>query len=158
MYTNKGFVTTPTSTHSRPRPRTLDAMITAGRYIDKDRDITVENFPVQPDRYTIEEAKLVEIRYDLEQEEILYVLDQRGLRPGIIEELLAYGEENPEQWCTIFALGSSYRPPACWSHVPGIVRDEDGDRHLSLIDHDEWSWLEKWCGTDPIRLYLAFPK
>ena len=92
----------------RPDVRTLADMIAAGHYGYVDELITARHFPVRPERFTTKNLQVIHYGAKLTSQDVLTDLECRGLRPAVIEELLAYAAEHPEAQKdhTIVAPGS----------------------------------------------------
>jgi hypothetical protein len=112
-------------------------MIAAGAYDHVNRQITEASFPVQRGGLAARELILVHLGHVASTDEVLHQLDDLGVRPARIEELLAFGAAYPQaqRQFPIVALGAietSYRRrPFLWGS-PRV-------RHLDLR-FDEHSW------------------
>ena len=129
---------------------TLEEMIAAGRYYWKNDDITAKHFPVKGEGTKEVVTKLIHFNKYMESDDVLRELDQRGLRPATIEELLAFGAKYPElqRQFPIVALGSVWRRLG-YRHVP-YLWGHAFERNLYLF------WFEsRWRG--PFR-FLALRK
>lgn len=98
----------------------LELMIASGRYDWVNPDITSEHFPVKGTGTIRLETQLINFVRPTSSEFAIGELDKMGLRPAILEELLAFGAKYPEEQLmhTIIALGSvgkvyGYRHVAC---------------------------------------------
>lgn len=106
--------------------RTIDDMIAAGKYDWKNNDITEENFPIQRQPASVPAIEdglyrtppgvqnngiktvLVHLNKVVSTAEVLRHMDELGLQPARIEELLALGEQhsNLQLDFPLVALGS----------------------------------------------------
>lgn len=105
----------------------LSEMIKAGHYDWVNQHITSEHFPVNGTDIKEVVTELVHFnhfnRY-MEFKDMLRELEELGLRPATIEELLAFGAKYPklQRQFFIVALGSVWRPldgrsvPYLWGH------------------------------------------
>ena len=130
--------------------KSLEQMIAAGCYDWVNPDITAERFPITGDGQVELEPELIHIGRDMSSDEVIADLDKRGLRPGTIAELLAFGATYPEvqREFPIVALGSvaevhGYRRVACLYRS-----DSERNLHLDWFDSD-WDGLYR---------FLAFRK
>ncbi len=122
--------------------RTLADMITAGGYGWVDSDITEKHFPVKPERFTTSGLEIIHFNKWMTTAQVEAELDKRGIRPATIEELLAYGAENPEEQRKhfIIALGSSWVLPDGGRDVPYLFEDGDGRKLNLLWDRPGYRW------------------
>ncbi len=88
---------------------TLPEMIRAGHYDWTNPDINEEKFTVDPRRFTTEGTKVYHFNKWMSIEAVIAEMMKDGYEPAFIENLLAYGAENPEEQrkYPIVALGSS---------------------------------------------------
>ncbi len=116
----------------------LAGMIKAGRYDWVNSDITENHFPENHFPVKGEGSKdialeLIHFNMAILSKDALSELDERGLRPATIEELLAFGTKYPElqRQFPVLALGSIWR--------------QLGDRHVPCL----WSGsLERFLSLD----------
>lgn len=89
---------------------TLPKMIAAGHYDWVNSDITSERFPLSGKGKRNLVAEVIHLNRFISSEGAMAELDKMGLRPGKIEELLAFGATFPElqRKFSIVALGSSW--------------------------------------------------
>lgn len=139
--TTNGLGDTPTVTIDRDKK--LKAMIEAGRYDWTNSDITDKNFPVEGSG--TEDVEVILRHYDkaMTTDAVLADLDQDGLRPMRIEELLALGADTKtrdlQRQFPIIALGSVWQSLDGGRDVPCLFR-RGSYRSLYL------SWLgNDWC-------------
>jgi hypothetical protein len=87
----------------------LEAMIAAGHYDWVNDNITSSRFPLKGDGRKDLAAEVIHFNRDISSDNAVADLNRMGLRPGTIEELLAFGAEFPEmqRQFPIIALGSS---------------------------------------------------
>ncbi len=131
--------------------QTIEHMIdAAGLYDWNNINIIAGCFPVKGEGQVELEPELVHFDRTRSSEVALAELDKRGLRPGTIEELLAFGEAYPEvqREFRIVALGS--------------VARVDGSRYVPFLDRDgSRRYLNlQWFGGDWYGhcRFLAFRK
>jgi len=91
--------------------RSLAKMIRAGHYdwVNPDfTDITAKNFSIQGQGKLEINIELIHYCKSMEADEIIQDLDNRGLRPATLPELLAFGAKYPKKQreFPIVALGS----------------------------------------------------
>ena len=91
--------------------RSLAEMIKAGHYDWVNSDITDKHFPVKGSGKTKLVPEIIHYNKYMSSDAVIQDLDQRGLRPATLAELLAYGEKNPDEQhkYPIVALGSVWR-------------------------------------------------
>lgn len=99
----------------------LEAMIALGRYDSRNYEITDKCFPITGKGKHERIAQLIHFNRVISLGVAEKELDKMGLRPGKIEELLAFGATFPEvqRRFPINALGS--------------VTEVDGDRYMSCL-------------------------
>lgn len=114
----------------------LEEMIKVGRYQSVNPSITSEHFPIKGKGTKEVETKLVHFDRFLGSDEVIQELDKDGLRPAIIEELLAFGSRYPMmQWqFPIVALGSILRRPD--HHQKDVPYLWGRERHLDLVSFE----------------------
>lgn len=118
----------------------LAAMIAAGKYDWANEDIAQRNFPLRGEGKVEVGLRLVHLDREMSTEAVLAELDQRGLRPATLAELLAFGAKYPEEQrkYPIVALGSVWACPRGGRFVPCLYRD-GSERDLRLrYDDDVW--------------------
>lgn len=135
----------PVAADATPSVRNLADMVKAGHYARVDSDIIEKNFPVKPERFMTKGVEVVSFDQPMATPDVLAEFDRRGLRPAVIEELLAYGAEHPDEQRkhNIIALGSSMPSPRGNNLVP-ILSDGFGGRELFLAlnrNLSGFSWL-----------------
>lgn len=111
-------------------------MIGAGNYSSVESDITAEHFPIEGKGRRKVNLKLVHFNMSITKEEVLEGIKKQSLRPGRIEELLAFGTAYPEI--------HSWFPVLC----PGSVYVDQKGRHLAPVLDPQ--------GVDPYRLGLFY--
>ena len=86
----------------------LADMIKAGKYDWTNHDITEKRFPVKGEGKKETAVELIHFNRVMNSNQVEQELDKMGLRPGTIEELLAFGATFPEtqRKFPILALGS----------------------------------------------------
>lgn len=106
----------------------LAEAIAKGKYDSVSSDITANHFPGAGVDTAKLEAQLVHFDRIMESNDVLKELDQAGLRPATLQELLAFGEQHPDtqRQFPIVALGSVWQDrdgrrsiPALWSYAGG---------------------------------------
>jgi hypothetical protein len=109
--------------------KSLADMIAAGKYNWMNRDITAANFPVTGKGLSTEQVGTVKLKIvlfhpnrDIESEDVVKELDQKGLCPATLPELLAYGARyrKTQHKFPILALGSSWVHPLGFRFVPRL--------------------------------------
>ena len=95
--------------------RSLAEMISAGKYDWVNSDITADHFPIKGSGKAELNPEIIHYGKYMSSDDIVRDLDQRGLRPATLAELLAYGEKYPDEQrkYPIVALGS------VWLHRNG---------------------------------------
>lgn len=95
----------------------LGWVIGACRFTYVNPNITAENFPPQPGDFTVKEVEVVNFGRNVSTEEARKLLDERGLRPATLMELLWWWLMHPEKHsdCLVVALGSLWT-----GHVPYV--------------------------------------
>lgn len=93
--------------------QTLEQMIAAGNYDWKNSDITSDHFPIKGTGTVELEGQLVHFGRSMSSEAVIAELNKMGLRPGTVEEILAFGAKYPEKQrqFPIVGLGSAWRGP-----------------------------------------------
>lgn len=98
-------------------------------------NITEENFPKQKVR-----GKVEIISYDktMTSEEVILALENKGLEPANLDELLTWNLANPKNRGFVIALGSVWTDSVGGRYVP-FLNEWGGERELNLgwFD-DEW--------------------
>lgn len=124
--------------------KTLAQMIEAGRYNWENSDITDERFPVVGTGKATAKAVLVYLNKVTSTNEALAHLDQNGLRPATIAELLAFGAKFPDIQLQfpVVALGSLLVVPS-GERGAAYLGGDAGERELYL----DWNDFD-WCGGD----------
>jgi len=91
--------------------KSLAEMIQAGKYDWVNSDITDKHFPVKGSGRVELNAELIHYGKCMCSDTIIQDLDQRGLRPATLAELLAFGEKYPDEQrkYTIVELGSVWQ-------------------------------------------------
>lgn len=124
----------------------LAEMIDAGGYDWSNPNIIAESFPVGGAGEQERELVLVNLgRHASSTEEVLAEIDRQGLRPAVIEELLAFGAAYPDKQreFPIVALGSVWLNPYGDSrHVSGLWGRSE-KRELDLHAY-EGHWFENY--------------
>ena len=116
---------------------TLEQMIAEGEYDWVNSDITSTRFPIVGTGKVGLEGQLEHYGRNMSSDAVLADLDQKGLRPATIAEILAFGAKYPElqRQFPIVALGS--------------VASVSGDRDVAyLCRHDRHRSLRLCCFGD----------
>jgi hypothetical protein len=136
--------------------RPIDESIQAGGYRFVGQCIVRANFPSPFTGIVDLEGSLVNFnrRFGITSAEVLKYLDNRGLRPAVLVELLAFGAtyQDTRKKQTVVALGSVWKSPKDDDdHVPIIERRHPDTRPALKISplNNRWSKLQ-W--------FLAFGK
>jgi len=120
--------------------RSLAEMIQSGKYEWVKPDITDKHFPIQGQGQVELDIELVHYGKFMQSDEIIQDLDNRGLRPATLPELLAFGVKYPEKQreFPIVALGSLWR---AWDgfHYVAYLYDSGSGRGL-----DRGIWAAGW--------------
>jgi|GEM_PF-1960934 len=113
--------------------QSLELMIAAGRYDWKNDNIKAKHFPIKGEGKVDLEITLVHYNRVMSTDDVLKDLDQRGLRPAKIEELLALGASQTElqREFPIIALGSVWRSFLGYRYCP-YLHGFGSERDLSL--------------------------
>ncbi len=122
----------------------LGDMIQAGGYDWANPEIAVRHFPILGSG--VSEVDVVPVHLDrpVSTERALAELDGRGLRPALLEELLAFGARYPDKQreFPIVALGSIWRSPGGHRGVVYLY-GQHGRREL-VLRWIEGDWGEHW--------------
>jgi hypothetical protein len=102
--------------------RTIEKMVTSGKYDWSNPNINSKRFPIGAKGRVEVNIELVHFNYPITSDEVLRNLDRQGLRPATLPEILAFGATYPEMQreFPIVALGS-------------VWRDQNGDRHVAYL-------------------------
>ena len=108
--------------------KTVKEMVLAGRYDWKNDDINSENFPVSGEWAVSVNLELVHINKSVDSEGVLDYLEENGMRPATVEELLAFGATYPEiqREFPIICLGSSWVNPVGGRCVGTVKKSVSG--------------------------------
>ncbi len=121
----------------------FNEMVRAGKYDEVNSNITARHFPVKGKDNMNVKIELVQFSLDMSSEQVLIELFQTGLRPALIEELLAVGVLYPElqRQFPIVELGSVWRQPEGGRSVAYLV----GNVHKRGLYLTWWStgWLPR---------------
>ena len=120
--------------------QSVEEMVKAGRYDYVNDYITGENFPVESGLAQVE-AIMVHPNRFMSSEDVISLLDRKGLRPATMVELLAFGAQHPDaqRRFPIVALGSVWTISDGNRHV-GCLWEDPGDRGLHLYWFDaDWA-------------------
>lgn len=131
--------------------KSLDEMIKAGHYDWVNFDITSKHFPINLSGKHELVPELIHYGKAKSSDAVIRDLDQRGLRPATVAELLAFGEAYPDKRreFPIVALGSVWQNWCGYCLI--VYLGGDGSRReLVLID-----WGVGWDGR---YRFLAIPK
>jgi hypothetical protein len=123
--------------------RPLPEAILAGGYDWVDPDINVRHYPVLGSGARALELEIVHFGRPIAAADLLAELEDRGLRPALLEELLAFGALRPESEIEhpVVALGSTWRL-APGLEAAGYLHGRRGRRNLALY------WIEgDWPGN-----------
>ena len=134
----------------------LEEAIRRGRYDDLDPRITARHFPGLPIEPARKVIRLIDMGYRAPTGEILGEIEEAGLQPATIWELLALGAQHPLEQRTrvIVALGTFWNtmfrrrvPLLGHSDVRRFWRDHDflTGRYVAAEDMSRRKWLtERW--------------
>ncbi len=103
----------------------LAEAIAAGKYDWVNPDITPDRFPIFGEATVEVEMRFVHFNCAMESDNVLKELDQAGLRPATLAELLAFGAKYPDKQreFPIIALGSVWQDRYGDRNVPGLWND-----------------------------------
>jgi hypothetical protein len=121
--------------------KSLAEMIAAGKYPYWNECITAENFPIMGEGSVNTEIVLVHFyRDNIEADDAVKELEQMGLRPATLPELLAFGAQYPDaqRESPIIALGSVCALSGGVRHVPCL--DYWQDRHELSLHYWDAGW------------------
>jgi hypothetical protein len=123
--------------------RSLESMITEGRYDWTNPDVTKTNFPYKAKGVSHVKVHLICFGDIARSEEVMQNLARASLRPATLPELLACGTIHPElqKESPVAALGSVWSHPCGGHQVPILWTGQTG-RRLDLY------WLENGWGSD----------
>ncbi|MFA6588416.1 MAG: hypothetical protein WCT08_05100 [Patescibacteria group bacterium] len=133
------------------RDRSIADGIAAGKYYSKHPDINDKNFPCTGSGTELIKIILVHFDKSMSTGDVLKELGERNLRPADLQELLAVGEQYPEEQrtCGIVALASE------WDKEFPFLTGETwihGHRNLSLI-YPENGWHSFGWGFAAVPKY-----
>jgi len=113
--------------------KSVEEMVVAGNYDWKNKDINSKNFPVSGEGTVNVNFELIHLNKGVSSEDALTHLEENGMRPPTIEELLVFGSSYPEiqREFPVICLGSSWVSPGGDRDVPYLSRD-GSERGLSL--------------------------
>ena len=113
--------------------KSVEEMVSAGRYDWKNDDINSKNFPVSGEGTVNVNFELIHLNKGVSSEDALTHLEENGMRPPTIEELLVFGSSYPEiqREFPVICLDSSWVDPDGYRSVPCLHRSGSG-RSLSL--------------------------
>jgi len=117
--------------------RSLVQMIKAGNYNWVNSNITEKNFPIQGEGRQKTEVALFHFNKNMTSEQVIAEMDKQGYCPARIEELLAFGESQPDlqRQFSIIALGSIWRFRDGGRYVP-VLYEDVRERRLDLVYFD----------------------
>lgn len=120
--------------------KTLEQMIADGKYDWENPGINAKNFPMEGKGTSTANIELVHFNRNVDSNGVLRELDNMGLRPATLPELLAFGAKYPEKQreFPIVAHGSVWRYSRGRRIVAYLSCDGDG-RGLNL-DRLENGW------------------
>lgn len=126
--------------------RSLRNSVKAGKYDWSNRHITAERFPSKRTGTANVEIILVKFENKMGFDDSVREIDNRGLRPVELPELLAFGGKYPnvQKRFPVVALGSVWHHPNGFRDIPFLNRCDD-ERTLDLCscvyDWDPHSWF-----------------
>ena len=120
--------------------RSIEQSVKAGKYDWANDSINAKHFPSQTKGMAEVEIILVKFEKDMESDDVVKQLDEQGLRPAELEELLAFGEKysDVQRNFPVVALGSVWQNPYGNRYVPDLFGGT-GERWLGL----DW-WSLRW--------------
>ena len=121
--------------------KTVEEMVVAGNYDWKNDDINSKNFSVKGEGVVNVNLELVHLDKGVSSEDALTHLEENGMRPPTIEELLVFGSSYPEiqREFPVICLGSSWVNPGGGRRVP-YLSGSGSRRSLDL------SWFDVGWG------------
>lgn len=124
--------------------KTIEEMVSAGNYDRRNGSINSKNFPIKGKGKTSVNLEPVHLNKVVSSENVLAYLDENGMRPAVVEELLAFGATYPEiqREFPIICLGSSWVDSLGDRSVPCLDR-YGSDRRLGLDWFDD-GWGGCW--------------
>lgn len=120
--------------------QTVEEMVESGKYSFANSNITSQNFHIQQSGTHQVEVILVHFDQEMTSDQVKTKLDEMGLRPAELPELLALGTNHPDlqRQFPIIALGSVWQSPYGHLYCPYLYGYSDR-RELRLF------WLEyRW--------------
>lgn len=128
----------------------LAQMIAAGRYDWVNSDITSERFPIVGTGTVALDGQLEHYGRNVSSEAVLSDMDQKGLRPATMPELLVFGVKYPEKQLGFPIVGLGSVALVCGRRRVGSLDRHDRKRYLAL------PWFDRvWGG---LYRFLAFRK
>jgi len=108
--------------------RDLAQMIADGAYDYVNSDITADHFPIKGEGKQEREIELFHFNRTISSDDAIKEMAAAGYRPAFIEELLAFGQAQPElqRQFPIVALGSVWRSPDGYRYIPCLRRCDAG--------------------------------
>ena len=105
----------------------LPWIIAAGRFENINSNITAERFPLQPNDLKIKKVHIVKLRRVSSAVDARKLLDEQGLRPATLLELLWWWLTNPDRQadCLVVALGQVWEGVVPYVHGAGASRELD---------------------------------
>ena len=122
--------------------KSVEEMVVAGNYDWKNDDINSKNFSVKGEGVVNVNLELVHLDKGVSSEDALTYLEENGMRPPTIEELLVFGSSYPEiqREFPVICLGSSWVDPDGSRRVPDLRRSgSERDLDLGWFGH---GWVE----------------
>lgn len=148
-----GIEITPEHLPAKAKLTTLAEMLKVGCYDDVNSNINQECFPVRAERFSTAKTKLFSFGRTMKAAHVEMAIKKEGYEPAMIEQLLAYGMENPEEQMKyyIVALGSSWLCPIPERYVPHLGKSDRGQRCVGL----SWHRPDSQWGKDHVFLAVA---
>lgn len=124
--------------------QTVEQLVRAGRYDWANNSITSRNFPSRERDQARLDIFLVSFDRNISSEDAIKAMEEQGLRPATLKELLALGAAHPnlQRENPIVALGLTWRYPHGHLGVPCLSGGGSG-RFLNL-SWFEGDWLPYW--------------
>jgi len=123
----------------------VDEMVARGAYSLWNKYVNSENFPTSGGKGKAKiELIMVHLGRKVSSEEVLTHLEDNGMRPGTIEELLALGAEHPDVFLNdpVVCLGSSWLYDGC-PFAPVLAGGEN--KSLLLLLDPTGGWKKICC-------------
>lgn len=125
--------------------RTFSEMIEDGKYTWKNGKFNQKNFPIMGDGTVEVDLELVHLNKPASTKEVDAYLNENGLRPATLAELLAFGATYPDvqRNFPVIALGSSYLDNKDCRCVPYLDGEINDNRRRLNIRWQGRGWVDR---------------